>query len=125
MHNTKIERKFSTPFIFWTVVLIALLIRLYGIWNVTTTDEYNEVIEALRVCSGHFNFERWIKRGYLYILAFEYGVYYVIGWIFNAFSSPVDFAEKLVRNMEPLFVLGRITSAVSAACTVGLSLQYC
>jgi hypothetical protein len=120
MHNTKIERKFSTPFIFWTVVLIALLIRLYGIWNVTTTDECNEVLEALRVCSGHFNFERWIKRFYLYILSIEYGIYYAIGWVLNAFNSPMDFAEKIVRNMEPLFVLGRITSAVSGACTVGL-----
>ena len=110
------------PFLslFWLFFLMALLIRLWGIWNVTTTDEYNEVFEALRVCSGHFNYERWFKRFYLYILAFEYGIYYSIGWIFNAFSSPMDFATKIVRNMEPLFILGRITSAVAGACTVGV-----
>jgi len=102
------------------ILFLSLALRLWGIWNVSTTDEYNEVLEALRVCSGHFNFERWIKRFYLYILSVEYGIYYAIGWLFNAFSSPLDFAEKIVRNMEPLFVMGRITSAVSGACTVGL-----
>jgi len=117
MENMKKENiQYSLCFI----LFLSLALRLWGIWNVTTTDEYNEVIEALRVCSGHFNFERWVKRGYLYVLSIEYGIYYAIGWVFNAFNSPTDFAEKIVRNMEPLFVLGRITSAVFGACTVGL-----
>jgi len=117
MENMKKENiQYSLCFI----LFLSLALRLWGIWNVSTTDEYNEVLEALRVCSGHFNFERWIKRFYLYILSVEYGIYYAIGWLFNAFSSPLDFAEKIVRNMEPLFVMGRITSAVSGACTVGL-----
>ncbi len=106
--------------IFWGLILSAFLLRVWGIWNVSTTDEYNEVLEALRVCSGHFNFERWFKRFYLYILSVEYGVYYAVGWVFNAFSSPMDFAERIVRNMEPLFILGRITSAIAGTCTVGL-----
>jgi 4-amino-4-deoxy-L-arabinose transferase-like glycosyltransferase len=104
----------------YSFIFLAFALRIWGIWNVTTTDEYNEVLEALRVCSGHFNFERWFKRFYLYILSVEYGVYYAVGWAFNAFSSPMDFAEKIVRNMEPLFILGRITSAIAGACTVGL-----
>jgi 4-amino-4-deoxy-L-arabinose transferase-like glycosyltransferase len=113
-------KKENIQYSLYFILFLSLVLRLWGIWNVSTTDEYNEVLEALRVCSGHFNFERWIKRFYLYILSMEYGIFYVIGWIFNAFNSPMDFAEKIVRNMEPLFVLGRITSAVSGACTVGL-----
>lgn len=100
--------------------MIALFLRIWGIWNVSTTDEYNEVIEALRVCSGHFNFERWMKRFYLYILSIEYSIYYVIGWVFNVFHNPMDFAAKIVRNMEPLFIIGRATSAIAGACTVGV-----
>lgn len=102
------------------ILMIAMFLRIWGIWNVSTTDEYNEVLEALRVCSGHFNLERWIKRFYLYILSIEYGIYYVIGWIFNVFHNPMDFAAKIVRNMEPLFIIGRATSAIAGACTVGV-----
>jgi 4-amino-4-deoxy-L-arabinose transferase-like glycosyltransferase len=117
MENMKKE---NIQYSLYFILFLSLALRLWGIWNVSTTDEYNEVLEALRVCSGHFNFERWIKRFYLYILSIEYGIFYAMGWVFNAFNSPMDFAEKIVRNMEPLFVLGRITSAVSGACTVGL-----
>ncbi len=105
---------------FLIIILCAIALRIWGICNVTTTDEYNEVLEALRVCSGHFNFERWIKRFYLYVLSIEYGIYYAIGWVLNAFNSPMDFAEKIVRNMEPLFIIGRSTSAIAGACTVGV-----
>ena len=113
-------RKHNIQHAVYLIFFISLALRLWGIWNVSTTDEYNEVIEALRVCSGHFNFERWVKRFYLYVLAIEYGIYYVIGWLFNAFSSPMGFAEKIVRHMEPLFILGRLTSAIVGALTVGM-----
>lgn len=105
---------------FLIVVFSALLLRIWGIWNVSTTDEYNEVLEALRVCSGHINLERWIKRFYLYILAVEYGTWYVINWLLHIYSSPMDFAAKIVRNMEPLFILARLTSALAGAATVAV-----
>lgn len=103
-----------------SIVGVAFLIRFWGIWNVSTTDEYNEVIEALRVCSGHINVDRWIKRFYLYVLAFEYGLYFVVGWIANVFQNPLDFAEKIVRNMEPLFMIARFTSVLAGTATVWL-----
>jgi len=108
---------------YWLLSLIAaaFLLRIWGIWNADSTDEYNEVFEALRVCSGNLNFERWFKRFYLYILAVEYGVYYVIGWIFNLFQSPDDFAVKIIRNPYPLFMMGRITSALLGTGSVWLT----
>jgi hypothetical protein len=102
------------------ILVVAALLRAWGIWNVSTTDEYNEVLEALRVCSGNLNFERWFKRFYLYVLSLEYGVYYTVGWLFGAFASPMDFAEKIVRNMEPLFIMGRLTSAAAGSATVAV-----
>jgi hypothetical protein len=112
--------KSSGKRLLWFIVMVAFALRVWGIWNVSTSDEYNEVLEALRVCSGHFNYERWIKKVYLYILAVEYGSYFGLGRLLNWFSSPTDFAEKIVRNMEPLFILGRLTSAVAGAWTVGI-----
>ena len=105
---------------FLVIIAIAFCLRLWGIWNVSSTDEYNEVLEALRVCSGNLNFERWMKRFYLYILSLEYGIYYICGWIVGNYGSPIDFAEKIVRNMEPLFIMGRLTSVVAGTLTVGV-----
>jgi 4-amino-4-deoxy-L-arabinose transferase-like glycosyltransferase len=101
-----------------SLVFFAFLLRIWGIWNADSTDEYNEVFEALRVCSGHLNYERWFKRFYLYILSGEYGIYYVFGWLFNHFSSPADFAARIVRDLDPLFLLGRITSAFMGTFSV-------
>ncbi|MDW7774288.1 MAG: glycosyltransferase family 39 protein [Desulfobulbaceae bacterium] len=103
------------------LLALAFLLRIWGIWNADSSDEYNEVFEALRVASGQLNFERWIKRFYLYILAVEYGIYYAIGWIFNIFASPADFAVKILRDPFPLFMLGRITSAILGTGSVLLT----
>lgn len=108
----------SSRYIFWSILLLALLLRLWGIWNADSTDEYNEVFEALRVCSGHLNFERWGKRFYLYILSVEYGIYYVVGWIFHIFDNSIDFATQIVRNLTPLFILARITSAIFGTASI-------
>ncbi len=98
-------------------ILIALfaatfLLRFWGIWNASSTDEYNEVFEALRVCSGNLNFERWFKRFYLYVLSVEYGVFYALGRVAGIFNSPQDFALQVVRDMSPLFLIARTTSAL-------------
>ena len=106
--------------VLWALVVLALALRLWGIWHVSATDEYNEVIEALRVCSGHLNYARWAKRFYLYILAGEYGAYFSAGWLFGLFSGPMDFATKIARDLEPLFIMGRITSALAGAASVGV-----
>jgi len=100
------------------ILLTAFVLRIWGVWNADSTDEYNEVFEALRVCSGHLNLERWGKRFYLYILSVEYGIYYSVGRILHLFDSPIDFATKIVRNLTPLFILGRATSAIFGTASV-------
>ena len=82
------------------VLTIGAFMRFYGISNAENTDEYNEVMEALRVASGKFNYERWMKKGFQNILAIEYGVYFVFGYLINMFSNPMDFAEKIVRDID-------------------------
>jgi hypothetical protein len=119
----KVFKLFPKDPALYAILTLAFALRVWGIWNVTTTDEYNEVFEALRVCSGHLNLERWGKRFYLYILAVEYGIYYSLGWVCGIFQNPLHFAEKIVRNMEPLLILGRITSVVTGALTVAVVYQ--
>ena len=112
------EDRFTQVFIL--MLIFGGIIRYYGITNAENTDEYNEVFEALRVASGKFNFNRWFKKGYQNILAIEYGFYFIIGYLLNIFSSPMDFAAKVVRNMEPLFLIGRYTTATLGTLSIGL-----
>ena len=119
MEITRIDLQFGRWLL--ALLIVAFVLRLWGIWNASSSDEYNEVFEALRVCSGNLNLERWGKRFYLYILAIEYGVFYIIGWVLNLFQSPDDFAVKIIRDPSPLFVLGRLTSAVLGTGSVWLT----
>lgn len=94
------------------ILLTSFIIRIWGIWNIEQTDEFNEVFEALKVDSGHLNLERWNKKLLIYILAVEYGILFGAGWVLGIYSSVSDFASKIVINMAHLFIIGRVTSAV-------------
>lgn len=102
------------------VLVVAALLRFYGLHNAENTDEYNEVFEALRVASGKFNLNRWHKKGFQNLLAVEYGVYFVVGYLMQIFKSPMDFAAQIVHDMEPLFLIGRYTNAVLGTASVAL-----
>jgi len=95
-----------------SILSVSFILRFYGIWNAEHGDEINEIFEALRVCSGHFNYNRWFKRFYLYILSFEFGIYYLIGHLFGFFGTPIQFAKEIVTNMKPLFIIARITNVI-------------
>ncbi len=110
----------KTTRIFLVVLLSGIILRYYGLQNAENTDEYNEVIEALRVASGKFNLNRWWKKGFQNILAVEYGIYFVIGYLLQIFQSPIDFAAKIIRDMEPLFLIGRFTSATMGTFSIVL-----
>ena len=97
--------------IFLLIIIFGSIIRYWGICNAENTDEYNEVFEALRLASGHLNINRWLKKGYQTFLAGEYGVYYLLGWIAGVFKSPMHFASAIVADMNPLFLIGRVTTA--------------
>ncbi len=110
------------PYARWiiAVIVIGAIFRFYGIHNAENTDEYNEVFEALRTASGKLNYERWLKKGYQNILALEYGIYFFIGYVLRIFDGPMDFAAKIVRNMEPLFLIGRYTTATLGTLSIAL-----
>ena len=104
-------RKDRITQIFLLILIFGSIIRYWGITNAENADEYNEVFEALRIASGHLNINRWLKKGYQTLLAGEYGVYFLLGWIAGVFKSPMHFASAIVADMSPLFLIGRATTA--------------
>lgn len=106
--------------ILMAVLVVAAALRYYGLANADNTDEYNEVFEALRVASGKFNVNRWHKKGFQNLLAIEYGVYFVAGYARGLWSSANDFAVTIISNLEPLFLIGRYTTATMGSASVFL-----
>lgn len=101
-----------------SILVLSFVLRVWGIWNIEQTDEFNEVFEALKVDSGSLNLDRWNKKVLIYILAVEYALYFGMGWLFGIFSSVSDFASKIAVDMAPLFIIGRVTSAIFGTAIV-------
>jgi len=102
------------------VLVVAAAFRYYGLSNADNTDEYNEVFEALRVASGRFNVNRWHKKGFQNILAVEYGIYFVVGYVAGLWHSTMEFAATIINDMQPLFLIGRYTTATMGTASVVL-----
>lgn len=115
------------PRLLWLVIGLALMIRLFGIGYglpfIYWTDEYHEVMRALELGSGNFNFARTGKGGFYFLLFVEYGFYYVFLKLSGAISTVQDFAEQFVRDPTAFYLMGRVTAALFGCATVAVA--YC
>jgi 4-amino-4-deoxy-L-arabinose transferase-like glycosyltransferase len=112
----------------WLLVILffACLLRLYGIRLGLPyqyhPDEVKYVILALKVGVvgpniGYFD----NPTGFVYLLFFEYGLFYFIGRLLSIFHSSRDLAMLYYQNPSIFFLLGRITSLLFSVGTVGLT----
>jgi len=104
------------------IILIAFVLRVWGIWfglpYLYQSDEPYEVLRALRLGMGQFDFSRTAKGGYFYLLFLEYGVYFVVLKLLNVVKSSLDFAYLFIREPWSFYLMGRITTAVIGTATV-------
>ena len=98
------------------ILLVSVCLRLWGIWFglpfLFHNDEGNEVLRALRLGSGSFDFERISKGGYFYVLFIEYGFLFVILKIVGVVESANDFGVYFIREPAAFYLIGRATTAV-------------
>jgi len=107
---------------FCLITGVALVCRLWGIgyglplsyW----TDEYHELMRAMQLGAGSFNWGRTTKGGFYLLLFFEYGVYYVVLKVLGIVAGTKEFAEHFVRDPTMFYVLGRSTAALLGCTTV-------
>jgi 4-amino-4-deoxy-L-arabinose transferase-like glycosyltransferase len=108
--------------LFWFIVLASLLLRLWGTWYGLPysywVDEYHEVLRALELGSGGFNFMRTGKGGFYLLLFFEYGAYFVTLKLLGIVNTTAEFARLYVTDPTDFYLLGRVTAAVLGALTV-------
>jgi len=111
----------------FVICLGGLVLRLWHIGfelpNIYTGFEQHEVMRAVRLGMGNFDFDRIGKGGYFYLLFVEYGVFFVILKLMGIVQSAQDFAVYFLRDPSPFWVIGRATTAVVG--TVSVALIYC
>jgi len=106
------------------VTCLALGLRIWGIWFglpcIVHNDEDLEVVRALQLGSGSFDFQRIYKGGYFYLLFFEYGVLFVLLKIAGIVDSATDFAHFYFRDPSAFYLIGRATTAFIGSINVYL-----
>ncbi len=105
-----------------SVILLAIILRIWGIWfglpYLFHNDEDFEVIRALQLGTGDFNFERIGKGGYFFLLFFEYAALFIVLFATGTVGSAGEFAELYIKDPTAFYLLGRASTAVIGAATV-------
>jgi len=106
----------------WALISGALLVRLwgagYGLPFTYYNDEYHEVMRALQLGTGSFNFNRNGKGGLYLVLFIEYGFYFVILKLAGVVGTAQEFGKLFVTDPSAFYLIGRMTVAVFGATTV-------
>jgi 4-amino-4-deoxy-L-arabinose transferase-like glycosyltransferase len=99
------------------IVILAGILRFLGIWHDYPysfyPDEVHFVKRALSFGSFDFN-PHWFHKPafYMYLLFFEYGIFFVIGKVIGLWGTVSDFAVSYVKNPGPFYIIGRSTTAL-------------
>ena len=102
---------------------LAVVARLWALAHdlpdVYYPDEQHWINRSVSFGSGDFN-PHWFHKPafYMYVLFFEFGLYYVVGQIIGLFHSVDDFARQYFTDPTIFFLLGRSTTALLGVATV-------
>ncbi|MHC4270366.1 MAG: glycosyltransferase family 39 protein, partial [Planctomycetota bacterium] len=105
------------------VLSFASILRFWGIWHGAPfsfyPDELHFVNRAVSFGSGDLNPHWFHKPAFLmYILFFEYGLFFLIGKLVGMFSSVDGFAIYYLQNTWPFILIGRITVTIFGIATI-------
>jgi len=115
----------KSPNLILVVLAVAAAIRLwsisYGLPYSYYPDEAHLINRALAFGSGDLN-PHWFHKPafYMYILFFEYGVYYVFGWFVGFWNSVDGYAVRYVTDPGAWILIGRLTTSAFSVATVWL-----
>ena len=113
---------------FWlfAVLVVALGLRLIGIWHDCPysfyPDEAHYVKRALSFGSGDLN-PHWFNKPafFMYILFFEYGVFFVVGKLLQLWKTAEDFGVFFIANPWPFYLIGRLTVLVFSLASIAVT----
>ena len=105
------------------VLVVAAVLRFWGIRHGYPfsyyPDEQHFINRAVSFGSGDFNPHWFHKPAFLmYLLFFEYGLFYIIGKTLGYFSDVAAFAVYYFKNPWPFILIGRMTVTLFGIATV-------
>lgn len=108
-----------------SIIVLAFALRFFGIWHAWPYsyyyDEISKVKRALAFGSGDLNPHWFHKPAFLmYVLFFEYGLYFLIGKLIGFWHSVSVFAVHYIRNPGPFYLIGRSTIALFGIGTIAV-----
>jgi 4-amino-4-deoxy-L-arabinose transferase-like glycosyltransferase len=105
----------------WAIVALALGLRLWGIGFGLpydfTPDEIHEIMRALKLGAGEYDWDGFGKGGLYLILFVEYGFLYVFWRLTGHVGGANDFALQYLQDPTAFYLLGRVTVALMGAAT--------
>ncbi len=107
----------KTSHYFILVLILAAAVRFAGLHHGYPysyyPDEAHFVKRALSFGSFDFN-PHWFHKPafYMYLLFFEYGIYFIVGKVIGLWHSTADFAVSFIRNPGPFYMIGRVTTVL-------------
>ena len=105
-------------------MLLGLALRLPGIFRdlpfTYYGDEAHLIKRSMAIAAGDLN-PHWFNKPALlmYVLAFAYGIMYLIGAAFGTFESPEHFAAWYLEDPQAFILVGR-----AIVCATGVGLIY-
>jgi len=105
----------------WLIIVLALSLRLWGIrFGMPydfTPDEVHEIMRALKLGAGEYDWDHFGKGGLFLLLFVEYGALYAFWWLTGHVDSPTEFALQYLLDPTAFYLLGRVTVAIMGALT--------
>lgn len=109
------------------IIFIAICLRIigvgYGLPNLFVQDEYHEVMRALELANGNFNFDRTGKGGLYIVLFLLYGSYFVALHLFTGISKE-EFAIQIVSDPTGIYLIGRLCSISISVMTLFIAYRF-
>ena len=113
-------------FLLFAVLGIALGLRLWEIdfglpyegitYDQVTLEESKEVHRAFKLGAGEYSWS-FGKGGLYYLLFIEYGIFYVVSWVFGWVGDTREFALQTLQDRTTVYLMGRITVALMGTLT--------
>lgn len=123
MPSTPADRSRSARVALIAVLLLAAGLRLWGVVHDLPFsyfgDELHFMRRAMGMGTGDLNPHWFHKPAFLmYLLAFCYGLYYLLGALTGRFDSTAEFGAHFLFAPGPFLLIGRLVVAAAGVATV-------